>query len=150
MPLRRAEAEHNVHTALPDFYSDNFGWRETVEIVAQYYNALPPEERAKTAILGNFYGQAASVDLFGSSLGLPKAIGGHHSYWYWGAHGYTGESVIFLDGRYSDLKRHCASLTVVTKLDLPWTRPDRANTIYHCRGLDYDLGKEWVHYRHFD
>jgi len=26
--------------------ADQFGWKETVEMVAKYYNALPPEETA--------------------------------------------------------------------------------------------------------
>jgi Dolichyl-phosphate-mannose-protein mannosyltransferase len=150
MPLHRTEAEHNSHTSLPDFYSDNFGWRESAQLVARYYNALPPEERRNTAILGNFYGEAGAIDLFGPALGLPKAIGGHHSYWYWGSRGYTGESVIFLDARLENLERHCASVSVVAERSIPWTRPDRQRPIYHCRKLDYDLSREWGSYRHFD
>lgn len=150
MPLHRTEAERNAHNTLPDFYSDNFGWRETSELVARYYNALPQEERRKTAILGNFYGEAGAIDLFGPALGLPKAIGGHHSYWYWGNHGYAGESVIFLDASLERLQRHCSSVVVVAERNIPWARPGVNRPIYHCRMLDYDLAHEWESYRHFD
>jgi hypothetical protein len=84
MTLHRIEAEHNTHSAIPDYYSSCFGWKERAEAVARYSNALPTEERQKTAIFGSFYGQAGAIDHFGPALGLPKAIGTHHSYWYWG------------------------------------------------------------------
>ena len=148
-PLHRTEPENLPHTVLPSYIADQLGWREPVELVARYYNSLPPEERAKTAIMGNFYGQAAAIDYYGPALGLPKAIGGHHSYWFWGSRGYTGESVILMDAWPGTL-RHCASVTVVGQVIAPWSRPDEHPVIYHCRGLDYNLTQEWERFRHFD
>ena len=108
MFLQRPEPENLQHSVMPDWVSDQFGWRESVEMVAKYYNSLTPEERAKTAILGNYYGQAGAIDYFGPALGLPQAISGHHSYWFWGPRGYTGESVIVMDPWPNSLK-HCSS-----------------------------------------
>jgi len=149
MFLKRTEPENLGHTAMPDWVADQFGWREPVEMVAKYYNALPAEERARTAIFGNFYGQAGAVDHFGPALGLPKAIGGHHSYWLWGPRGYTGESVIFMDP-WPDVLKHCASITLVGKPDTPFARPDEHPAIYHCRRLDFDISKHWEVFRHYD
>src|SRR5580693_9873644 len=39
-------------------------WPEMVETVAGVYNSLPPEERAKTAILAHNYGGAGAIDFF--------------------------------------------------------------------------------------
>jgi hypothetical protein len=150
MTLHRIEAEHNTHSAIPDYYSSCFGWKERAEAVARYSNALPTEERQKTAIFGSFYGQAGAIDHFGPALGLPKAIGTHHSYWYWGSRGYTGESVIVLDADIEYLQRHCASVTLVADPKVQWARPDWQKPIYHCRKLDRDLTKDWDAYRHFD
>jgi Phospholipid methyltransferase len=86
---------------------------------------------------------------FGPELGLPKAIGGHHSYWLWGPRGYTGESVIFLDP-WPEMLGHCASVTLVGKPDTPFARPDEHPAIYHCRGLDFDISKHWEIFRHYD
>src|SRR5258708_6943076 len=47
---------------LPPNYANEFGWQEMVEAVARVYDALPPEERAKTAILTDNYGEAAAID----------------------------------------------------------------------------------------
>ena len=148
--LHRTEAEENQHSAVPDYYSDNFGWKERAEAVARYYNALPAEERPKTAIYGGFYGQAGAIDHYGPALGLPKAICSHHSYWYWGRRGYTGESVITLDVNLDYLQHHCASVTLVADPKVQWARPDWQKPIYHCRKYDRDLSREWNSYRHFD
>ena len=64
--------------------------------VAKVYNALPPDERARTAIFANSYGQAGAIDFFGPKYGLPKAISNHQNYWYWGPRDYDGSTVIVL------------------------------------------------------
>ncbi|HMK28924.1 MAG TPA: glycosyltransferase family 39 protein, partial [Terriglobales bacterium] len=150
MFLKRAEPENLGHAQpMPDWVADQFGWSEPVEMVSKYYNTLPSEERDRTAILGNFYGQAGAVDHFGPELGLPKAIGGHHSYWLWGPRGYTGESVIFMDP-WPNLLKHCASLTLVGKPDTPFARLDEHPAIYHCHKLDFDISKQWEIFQHYD
>ena len=150
MFMKRTEPENlGGHTWMPNWVSEQFGWREPVEMVANYYNALPAEERARTAIFGYFYGQAGAVDHFGPELGLPKAIGGHHSYWLWGPRGYTGESIIFMDA-WPEVLKHCASVTLVGKPDTPFQRPDEHPEIYHCRGLDFDISEHWEVFRHYD
>ena len=74
-----------MHTgALPQHFGDRFGSPEMVENVARIYHNLPPQERSKTAIYGNNYGEAAAIDFFGPRHGLPKAISGHQSYFLWG------------------------------------------------------------------
>ena len=103
MPLGQPALENAPTGALPQLFADRFGWPEQVQAVAKAYQALPPEVRAKTAIWGNDYQQAGAVDFYGPALGLPKAIGGHLNYWYWGPRGYTGESVLTLGEKLGDL-----------------------------------------------
>jgi len=64
--------------------------------VAKVYDSLPPAERARTAIIGNDFGQCGAVDFYGPKYGLPKSIGTHLTYWYWGPRDYTGEIMIVL------------------------------------------------------
>jgi hypothetical protein len=97
--IRPPASETHRQSPLPQQYADMFGWREMTDKVAVYYNALPADERAKTAIFGNNYGEAGAIDFFGPKYGLPKAISGHQNYWYWGPRNYTGESVIIIGGR---------------------------------------------------
>lgn len=81
-----------------------------VETVAGVYNSLPPEERAKTAILAHNYGGAGAIDFFGPRYGLLKSISPHQSYYYWGPRQYTGESLILLwISKMPALMRQCGS-----------------------------------------
>ncbi len=94
--INQPHFEHRATTSMPQFFADRFGWPEMVATVARAYNSLPPGERARTGIFGNDYGQAAAIDFYGPKYGLPRAIGGHLSYWYWGPRNYTGESLLVL------------------------------------------------------
>ena len=96
-----SEIEHQQNGPLPQWYADEFGWQEMVQKVAKVYNSLPPEERARTAIFSNGWGEAAAVDFYGPRYGLPQAISKHNSYWIWGPRNYDGSTMIILrsDGR---------------------------------------------------
>ena len=74
----RTEVAHRG--PLPQIFGDQFGWPELVAEVAGIYHALPPEERARTGIFANNYGEAGAVALFGPRHGLPRPISGHQSY----------------------------------------------------------------------
>ena len=96
MGFQPPELEHQQNGPLPQWYADEFGWQEMVEKVAKVYNSLPPEERARTAIFSNGWGEAAAVDFYGPRYGLPQAISKHNSYWIWGPRNYDGSTMIIL------------------------------------------------------
>ena len=73
--------------------------RDGSRTVAMSYQAIPARERDKTAIFAQDYGQAGAIDFYGPKLGLPKAISGHLTYWYWGPRGYTGEIILVMGDR---------------------------------------------------
>jgi Dolichyl-phosphate-mannose-protein mannosyltransferase len=64
-------------------FADEVGWPELAQQTAQVYDSLTPDERAKAAIVAHYYQEAAAIDFYGPSLGLPHAISPHLSYWYW-------------------------------------------------------------------
>jgi hypothetical protein len=68
---------------LPQYFADEFGWREAVEKVAVVYRGLPERDRRPCAIYAQNYGEAGAIDYFGRRLGLPPAISAHNSYWMW-------------------------------------------------------------------
>ncbi len=128
---------------LPQIYADQFGWQEMAAAVAHVYNSLPPDVRAKTAIFGQNYGQAGAIDLFGPRYGLPPAISGHQNYFLWGPRGYTGESMIVMDGRAADLQVQFASVEKVAHLSNPYSMPYEQFDIFYCRGLKHPLSELW-------
>jgi len=135
---------------LPQLFAAQFGWEEMVATVARVYNSLPPEVRARTAIFGQDYGQAGAVDLFGPRYGLPPAISGHQSYFYWGPRDYTGESVIVMAGRQQDLERRFDSVRKVAGVYHPYSMPRDHFDIYYCRGLKQPLREFWPQLKWWD
>ncbi|MBZ5560946.1 MAG: glycosyltransferase family 39 protein [Acidobacteriia bacterium] len=135
---------------LPQLFADQFGWEEMTATVAQVYNRLPPYIRAKTAIFGQNYGQAGAIDLFGPKYGLPPAISGHQTYFYWGPRDYTGESMIVMQGRQEELEKLFASVQKVASVYHPYSMPYEHFDVFYCRGLKRPLNEIWPRVKNWD
>jgi hypothetical protein len=145
--IPRSEKSHFA-AILPQHYADQFGWKEMTAAVARIYYALPPDERAKTAIFGNNYGEAGAIDFFGGQYGLPKSIGGHQTYWLWGPRNYTGEIIIVLGDRRASLEPKCASVQEFDVTFSPYALEQ--SPIFLCRGLKWNLQQEWPKLKNWD
>jgi hypothetical protein len=143
------KAENQPTGPLPQYFADEFGWEEMVRKTAEVYNSLPPEERDRTAIFANDWGEAAAVDFFGPRYGLPRAVSPHNSYWLWGPHGYDGSTVIVLGSNGSGDREHFRSVAAAGEVSDPWSRTDEHFTIWLCRGLRWDLRAEWPKLKHW-
>jgi hypothetical protein len=141
--LEPPKAENQPTGPLPQHFADEFGWEDMAREVAKVYNALPPEERAQTAIFCNSYGQAGAIDFFGAEYGLPKAISNHQNYWYWGPRDYNGATVIVLGSDGKGDREHFRTVEAVGHTDHPYSRRDEHFPILLCRGLNQDLRTLW-------
>ena len=132
--------------AMPQYYSDQFGWEEMTVAVARAYDALPPEERAETCIGASNYGEAAAIDFFGPKYGLPHAISGHQNYFLWGPGNCSGRTLILLGergpGRWHD---QCATVEVAARLFHPYGILFENRPVIVCHGFKYDLRTIWPH-----
>jgi hypothetical protein len=137
------KSENQPNGPLPQHFADEFGWEEMARKVGEIYNALPPEQRAKTAIFANGYGQAGAIDFFGKKYGLPKAICNHQSYWFWGPRDYTGESVIVLGSDGTGDREHFATVEAKGRTDHPYSRRDEHFDVFLCRDLNTTLQALW-------
>jgi Dolichyl-phosphate-mannose-protein mannosyltransferase len=100
LPFKLPVMEHShARAALPQWYSDQFGWKEIVDEAAVAWNRIPPDERHDCGIFAQDYGQAGAIDFFGRRDGLPPALSGHQTWFLWGPHGYSGNCMIVLDDR---------------------------------------------------
>jgi hypothetical protein len=135
---------------LPQLYADRFGWEEMAATIAGVYNNLPPEVRPKTAIFGQNYGEAGAIDMFGPEHGLPPAISGHQNYFLWGPRGYTGESVIVMNGRRKDLESRFAEVQKVASVYHPYSMPYEHFDVFYCRGLKQPLSQVWPQLKSWD
>ena len=136
--------ENRATSSMPQMFADRFGWPEMVDSVARVYLSLSPELRAKTGIYANDFGQGGAIDFYGPRLGLPKAIGGHVSYWYWGPRGYTGESLIVLGDRREVLELKFADVRAVAEVGHPYAMRQEHFTVFHCqRPRGWTLQEVW-------
>ena len=135
---------------LPQMFGDQFGWPELVAEVAGIYNALPPADRSRAAIFANNYGEAGAINLFGPALGLPAAISGHQTYFFWGPRGATGEVVIVLQGDRDDLEQEFASVEEAGRHHHPWGMAEENRPIYVARGLKMPLAELWPRVKHWN
>jgi Dolichyl-phosphate-mannose-protein mannosyltransferase len=145
-----ASEEAHGRAPLPHHFAWQFGWDEMVAAVASTYQALPPEERARAAVIGNNYGESGAIDLLGPKYGLPlKALGTHQSYWLWGP-GDAGKDVLIVLGDRPDrLKRWCADVQVAAELSHPWGAVWENGPILVCRQPRMSLREIWPKVKHW-
>jgi hypothetical protein len=129
---------------LPQIYADQFGWKEMAQVVADAYYKLPEDERKNCAIFGQNYGQAGAIDFFGAKMGLPPAISGHQTYFYWGRRGYTGACMIVMDDQPERLRELFGSVQKVGTVYHPLSMPYEHFDVYVCREPKFGtLEKVW-------
>lgn len=150
MTLPATEKAH-ARAALPHHFAWQFGWDETVAAVAAAYHALPPEEQARVAVIGNNYGQSGAVDLLGPKYGLPmKALGTHQSYWLWGPGPPGKDILIVLGDRPEGLRRWCGDVEVVAERSHPWTAAWENGPVLVCREPRYRVEEIWPRVKNWD
>src|ERR1700735_2984500 len=148
--IKLPHTETHDSEPLPQHFADEFGWPEMVAAVADVYNAMPPDERAKTGILAGNYGEAGAIDFFGARYGLPKSISAHQNYYYWGPRDYTGESLILLQWDLDDAQRYCQSVEKGPALDPYYGMDEERYTILVCHGLKAPLASAWPKLKHWN
>jgi Dolichyl-phosphate-mannose-protein mannosyltransferase len=135
---------------LPQLYADQFGWKEMAQVVADAYYKLPPEEQKSCAVFGQNYGQAGAIDFFGAKLGLPRAISGHQSYFYWGPREYTGACMIVLGDNYETLADKFESVEKVGTVYHPLSMPYQHFDVFLCRRPKFGtLQQVWPHLKNW-
>jgi hypothetical protein len=143
--------EHRRASALPQLFADRFGWPEMARTVARAYHALPPEDQARCAIFGQDYGQAGAIDHFGPALGLPKALSGHLTYWYWGPRGYTGEVMLVMGDRRTHLEELFESVEAVGEVGQEYAMASQHWTLFLCRHpRGWTLPEIWPKLKNWD
>lgn len=71
------DISYEVH----DNFSEQLGWRELNEKVANVYHALPADEKSRAGLLVSNYGEAGALELYGGEYNLPQVISPANSFW---------------------------------------------------------------------
>ena len=105
---------------LPQDYADMLGWEEQVAAVARVYHALPPDRRARAAIVAGNYGEAGALDYYGPRYGLPPVVSPAGSYWFFGPGTLPGEVVVTIGVPQADLRRFFDSVETAATVTHRW------------------------------
>jgi hypothetical protein len=142
------KTERDAATELPQLYADMFGWENMSAQIANVYRALPQSEQAGCAILAGNYGEAGAIDHYGPALGLPAALSGHNSYYFWGPRAYTGSCVILFGERADELKDLFGDAQLVGAITDPHAAVAERNVpVYVCRKPRAPLAELWPHFK---
>jgi len=145
----RAE-ERSALGRLPQHFADMFGWTELVDSVRSVYSTLSPEEQASCVIFGQNYGEAGAIDVLGQRVGLPSAISGHNSYWFWGPGDWSGEVVIVIGSTREDLEELFTSVEEASRTRCTDCMPyENGRPIWIARGLKRPVEALWPETRMF-
>lgn len=148
LPVFHVKTERDATVPLPQLYADMFGWDDMAATISGVYHSLPASEQAGCAIVAGNYGEAGAIDYYGPKLGLPKAISGHNSYFYWGPRGYMGECAIIFGERATELSklfgdvRQVAAITNVHAMVVEQNVP-----VYLCHRPSAPLSVLWPHFK---
>jgi len=129
---------------------DQFGWEELVAEVARIHRALPPEERARTGIVANNYGEAGALNQFGPAYGLPAPVCAHQNHYFWGPPEHEPEQWIWLQRSAESLERLCGSVERVGEHRHPWGMAEENRPIHLCRGPRVRLARIWDDLKHWN
>ena len=139
LPFKLPVTEHSMEgAALPQWYYDQFGWKDVADEALVAWDRLTPEERGSDpnracAIFAQDYGQAGAIEFFDRKLGLPWVLSGDRTYWLWGPRGYSGNCMIVAGDRREVLDHLFGEVEFVgLSPDNPWAREKRIG-FFICR-----------------
>jgi hypothetical protein len=135
---------------LPQYYADQFGWKEMVDSVASVYGKLTPEEQSRCVIYVRNYGEAAAIDFYGKEYGLPNALCAHNSYWQWGPGERSGNIAIIvgssrtLEDNFSDLQGVYKHVELAATTNAKYCMPyENGRMIFICKEMNTTFQKIW-------
>jgi hypothetical protein len=138
---------------------ETVGWPQLVGSVASVWDSLPPDQRRHAVIFTVDYGEAGAIDTYGPSLGLPAAVSGHNSAWFWGPGDPGATTVVAVAPGPEDvtdyasyLERHFGSVRIAATLrnSVGFHNQEWDGHIYVCTGLPRPWGSTWPSLRHYN
>ncbi len=139
------KTESKQDSALPPYFSDQFGWPQMAEAARTTYFSLPPEEQPNTAFYTDNYGEAGALEFYG----LPRVLSAHNTYWYWGQ-GSSPSTLILLNAGGGLIREgYCTVVTDGPEVGDPLAMSYERFRIRVCHGLKHPLPELWPRLKHW-
>jgi 4-amino-4-deoxy-L-arabinose transferase-like glycosyltransferase len=131
-------------TELPQLFADQLGWGDFTRQVGTAWRRIPADERARTGVKTDNYGEAAALDVLGAPFGLPPALTGHNQYFLWGLRGQAPQHLLVVQDDIEDLKPFCREVIVLGTTASRWAMAyENGKTIAWCREVRPPLAELW-------
>jgi hypothetical protein len=139
--------------------AESIGWPQLVSTVRTVWTSLPRAQRAHAVIFASNYGEASAINVLGQETGLPQAVSGHNTYWWWGPGNPHATTVVaVLPGPVDDdgggtayLRQFFTSVRAVATLSNPYGihNQEFGGHVYLCTGPRRPWGKMWPQLRSY-
>jgi hypothetical protein len=139
--------------------AETVGWPQLVATVRTVWLSLPPEQRRDAVIFTADYSEAGAINELGRGGGLPTAVSGHNTVWWWGPGDPHATTVVAVApspdaaGDYGAyLRRYFSQVRVAATLRNPYGvhNIEGGGHVYVCTGPDRPWGRLWPRLRHYD
>ena len=138
--------------------AETIGWPELVHSVASVWHALPAGQRADGVIFTSNYGEAGAVNELGRADGLPTAVSGHNSEWFWGPGNpdattvvavFSGQATSSDTAPFIELFARCRVAATIHNAE-GVSNQEEGGHVYVCTGPVRTWGALWPSLRHYD
>src|SRR5579875_772006 len=138
---------------------ETIGWPQMVRTVRSVWLSLPPRQRANAVIFTADYSEAGAINELGRGTGLPAAVSGHNTAWWWGPGNPHASTVVVVApgtraaGDYAAaLRRFCTGVRTAATLTNPYGvhNIEWGGHVFVCTGLRQPWGQTWPRLRHYD
>ena len=139
---------------------ETVGWPQFVQTVDGVWKSLPPRQRASAVIFTGDYGEAGAINELGRGTGLPTAVSGQNSEWWWGPGNPRATTVVAVmpgpvdvtgSGAYLYLMQFFTSVRVAATLSNPYGLHNQewGGHVYICTGPRQPWAQIWPQLRHY-
>ena len=138
--------------------AESVGWPQLVSSVRGVWFSLPASQRASAVIFASNYGEAGAINVLGQGTGLPQAVSGHNTYWWWGPGNPHATTVVAVmpgpadgGGDAAYLGRFFTSVRAVATLSNPYGLHNQEwhGHVYLCTGPRHPWGQMWPQLRQY-
>jgi Dolichyl-phosphate-mannose-protein mannosyltransferase len=137
---------------------ESVGWPQLVSTVRAAWQSIPARQRASAVIFTADYSEAAAINELSRGTGLPAAVSGHNTYWWWGPGNPRATTVLAVapgpdhaGGYAAYLSRFFTSVRTVATLSNPYGihNIEWGGHVYLCTGPRHEWGQMWPRLRHY-
>jgi 4-amino-4-deoxy-L-arabinose transferase-like glycosyltransferase len=147
------------HHAMDSTLAETVGWPQLVGTVRTVWTSLPAAQRSDAVIFTADYSEAGAVNELGRDSGLPTAVSGQNTVWWWGPGNPAATTVVavapgpdaagdyaaYLRGFFGQV-REAATLTNPHGIE----NIESGGHVYVCTAPREPWGRMWPRLRHYE